>query len=85
MVKIGIVAMGANTMSNVAFGNLAQREFESASDQAIHLAKRIGQCAHGGATSAEVVGLIKAWQVARSEAREAHERALSASRGSLRA
>jgi hypothetical protein len=72
-------------MSDLAFGNLAQREFESASDQAIALAKRIGQCAHGGASGAEVVRLIKAWQVARSDARDAHERFLSVNRGSLRA
>ena len=68
-------------MSDHSFREVALHQFESASNEAGDLADRISRCGHIGASNAEVVGLLKAWQAARCEAREAHERFLARNAG----
>ncbi len=64
-------------MSSNAINVVAYADFEKASNEAGALAERIGKYARAGATNAKMVELLKAWQVARHEARSSHERVLS--------
>jgi len=59
---------------------LALVEFEQASNAASDLAERIARCGRSGATNAEMVVLLKAWQTARHQARASHERMLTTAR-----
>jgi hypothetical protein len=61
--------MSANPINFVAYA-----DFERASNEAGDLAERIGKYARAGATNARMVELLKAWQVARHEARSSLER-----------
>jgi hypothetical protein len=75
-----LILKGAEIMLNNTIQHLALVEFEQASDAASDLARRIGRCGRTGASSSEMVVLLKAWQAARSEARSSHERLLSNTR-----
>jgi hypothetical protein len=70
--------MSTNTINVVAYA-----DFEKASNAAGDLAERIGNCSHAGASKATMVELLKAWQVARQEARNSLERALANGRATL--
>jgi hypothetical protein len=59
---------------------VAYADFEKASSEAGDLAERIGEHARAGATNAKMVELLKAWQVARHEARSSFEHVLSRNR-----
>jgi hypothetical protein len=63
-------------MSTHAINLMAYDDFAQASNDAGDLAERIGKHARDGATNAKMVELLKAWQVARHEARSSLERAL---------
>ncbi|MDR3389360.1 MAG: hypothetical protein P4L92_20130 [Rudaea sp.] len=63
--------MATNVISKVALA-----EFERASDEAGDLAERIEKCSRAGTPPASMVELLKAWQVARHEARSSHARLL---------
>lgn len=67
-------------MSTNRIHNVALAEFEKASNEASDLAERIGKC---GRADANMVELLKAWQVARHEARSSHERLLTRDRANF--
>ena len=67
-------------MSTDTINVMAYADFEKASNEAGDLAERIGKYARAGATNAKMVELLKAWQVARHEARSPHARVLSRGR-----
>jgi hypothetical protein len=67
--------MSTNTINFMAYA-----DFEKASNAAGDLAERIGKCGRAGKTNAEMVELLKAWQIARHEARSSLERVLERDR-----
>ena len=66
-------------------GLVALADFEKASNTADYLAERIGRSGRAGASKAEMVVLLKAWQNARHEARNSQDRMLANNRTMLRA
>jgi len=58
----------------------ALAEFEQASNAATELAERIAHSGRAGASSGEMVELLRAWQIARHRVRSSHERFLASSR-----
>jgi hypothetical protein len=70
-------------MSTSTVNFMAYADFEKASNEAGDLAERIGKCGRAGATNATMVELLKAWQVARHEARNSLERVLANGRATL--
>jgi hypothetical protein len=71
-------------MSSSAINFVAYADFEKASNEAGDLAERIGKYARAGATNAKMVELLKAWQIARHEARSSHEQVLSRDQAKFR-
>ena len=65
----------ATSLDDAAFA-----EFEQASNAATELAERIARCGRAGASSGEMVELLRAWQIARHRVRSSHERVLACSR-----
>lgn len=67
-------------MATLTNNSVAQAEFERASNQANELAERISECGRAGVPHATMIELLKAWKIARHEARTSLERMLSSSR-----
>jgi len=61
-------------MSTYHNDSVAQSDFENASNRANELAERISQCGRSGAPHAVMLELLKAWKLARHEARNCLER-----------
>lgn len=64
----------------ISLNDAAFEEFEQASNTAKELAERIAHCGRAGASSGEMVELLRAWQIARHRVRSSHERLLASRR-----